>query len=323
MDFREFVNDFEESLKTAIHGEMKKTFFALPVIVTQASDGHTVQLKSAIKGSTRNPDGTVTPVEYPLFQDVPVHFPGGGNVTTTHPVAVGDEGLIIFSSRPQDAWHQSGGVQMPIDDRMHSMSDGRYIPGGRSNPRKLTGVSTDSHQTRSDDGKHVVDVHPTNGTTIKIADPSDTSDNPFTSAVKFFKSIFHPTDGISHEATDGSNTHKVSVDHSNGPLMQSENGSDIHSVQAHPKNGVSVKSTVSIGFDSPSMSFPPGAIAGALGALTGDLGGTMNDPQVLSLNNVNNAHTLPNYASDSAAAAAGLAIGKLYRNGNVIQVRIV
>ena len=166
MDYREFANDFEEALRAAVHGELKQTFFALPVIVTQASDGHTVQLKSAIKGSTRNPDGTVTPVEYPLFQDVPVHFPGGGNVTTTHPVAVGDEGLIIFSSRPQDAWHQSGGVQMPIDDRMHSMSDGRYIPGGRSNPRKLTGVSTDSHQTRSDDGNHVVDVHPQNGTSV-------------------------------------------------------------------------------------------------------------------------------------------------------------
>lgn len=36
-----------------------------------------------------------------------------------------------------------------------------------------------------------------------------------------------------------------------------------------------------------------------------------------------NAPALVNAASDAAAAAAGVAIGQFYRNGNAIQVRLV
>ena len=32
--------------------------------------------------------------------------------------------------------------------------------------------------------------------------------------------------------------------------------------------------------------------------------------------------TLSNYANDTAAAAGGVAVGQLYRNGSVIQVRV-
>lgn len=32
---------------------------------------------------------------------------------------------------------------------------------------------------------------------------------------------------------------------------------------------------------------------------------------------------LPNYADDTAAAAGGIAIGQLYRNGSVVMIRVV
>lgn len=169
MDVREnWWRDPEEDLRAALDGLRKHMWFSLPVIVAEDSDGHTVTLQSAIKGMTTDQNGDVTNVELPLFKDVPVHFPNGGGLTLTHPVKKGDEGLIVFSSRPQDAWWQLGGVQKAVDTRMHSLSDGRYIPGGRSNPRKLNpSPSKVSTQLRSDDGKHFVDVHPQNGITLQ------------------------------------------------------------------------------------------------------------------------------------------------------------
>lgn len=155
-----------DAMVMAIRGELEKLWTALPAIVDGGSNGHTVTIQPAIKATITAPDGTKTTVSMPLLQDVPVHFAGGGGVTATHPVADGDEGVVVFTARNQDAWHQNGGVQSPVDARRHHLADARYIPGGRSDPRKLDPApSTSSHQIRSDDGNHVVDVHPSNGVT--------------------------------------------------------------------------------------------------------------------------------------------------------------
>ena len=38
--------------------------------------------------------------------------------------------------------------------------------------------------------------------------------------------------------------------------------------------------------------------------------------------NISGLNTLPNYANDAAAAAGGVAIGAMYRNGSVLMVRV-
>ena len=187
-DARELFPDQEEAFRAAWAGVRSHMHTTLPVIVAEDSDGHTVKLQIAVKQQVS--DKTYDNASYeafPLLVDVPVHFASGGGHTFTHPVKKGDEGVVLISSRAIDAWHQSGGVQQPIFNRFHSLSDGvAFLPGIRSNPRKLSPApSTNSAQLRSDDGKHFVDLHKTNGLTLSVDNGKHVT-------------TIHPDDGISH-----------------------------------------------------------------------------------------------------------------------------
>lgn len=359
MDLRELFRDHEEAFRAGFDGLRKQLWHALPVIVAEDSpDGHSVKLQIALKARQLDQYGNLTHVEFPILQDVPIHHPQGGGVVHTYAHKKGDEGIVLFSNLAIDAWRQSGGVQQTIDTRTHSLSDGKYIPGIRSDPRKIKNVSTEAAHLRSDDGKHTVEQHPTNGTTIKTVDPSDSADNPFQDAQKFFASIFHPTNGIHHDATDSGNTHSVGVTHDAGAFMSALNklhqvlahpdlgallsaANGQHLVQAHPDDGVKIQSAKALaiqaatsiegGLTADTMSVPggfgaaeggaplaSGAASANVGNLSGDLGGTLPAPTVVGLTNVANANMLPIAGSDSAAASAGVHVGGLYINQTAI-----
>lgn len=61
---------------------------------------------------------------------IPVLALGGGGFTITFPLQPGDTGWIEASDRDISLWLQSGGVRpvMPNTQRIHSFSDGRFIP---------------------------------------------------------------------------------------------------------------------------------------------------------------------------------------------------
>lgn len=189
MDVSERIDDFTQAFQTAMEGILRGVSKAIPVIA-QASDGHTVSAQAVTSVGLKQPDGSIIQTALPPFADAPAHFPGGGGVTHTHPIAKGDEGVMLIVDRNQDSWHQNGGANnAPVDDRAHHLADCRYLPGGRSNPRKLDPPpSSSSSQSRSDNGNHVVDVHPQNGvhsaSTVKIAQTSGGS------------STVHTPDGI-------------------------------------------------------------------------------------------------------------------------------
>lgn len=103
-------------------------------------------------------DGVQTWETIPLLVDVPILMPRAGGFTLTMPVTIGDECLVVFSDCCFDAWWQSGGIQNQIDRRRHDLSDGFAILGVWSQPRVISGYSTDSAQLRSDDGTSVVEV---------------------------------------------------------------------------------------------------------------------------------------------------------------------
>ncbi|CAJ0896096.1 Gp138-N domain-containing protein [Ralstonia mannitolilytica] len=128
----------------------------------------TVQL--AIKGIVHAPDGTAQFVNMPLLVDVPVHFPRGGGCTLTFPVAKGDECLVVFAARCIDGWWQSGGVQAPMDPRIHDLSDGFAFVGFFSQATKIGGISTASTQLRSNDGATYIDLNPSTKK-VKIVAP--------------------------------------------------------------------------------------------------------------------------------------------------------
>ncbi len=143
----------------------------MPGIIQSFSAGAiTATVQLAIKGIVHAPDGTAQFVNMPLLVDVPVHFPRGGGCTLTFPVAKGDECLVVFAARCIDGWWQSGGVQAPMDPRIHDLSDGFAFVGFFSQATKIGGISTASTQLRSNDGATYIDLNPSTKK-VKIVAP--------------------------------------------------------------------------------------------------------------------------------------------------------
>jgi hypothetical protein len=238
-DIREYISDDQENLRAAIQGELKKIFVAMPVIVDKTSeDGHTVKVKMAIKGIEIDKNGKKKKVEYPTMDMAPIHFAQGGGVTLTHPAAEKDEGIAIFMSRPQDLWHEKGDVQDPVDNRMFALSDARYIPGGRSDPRKIKHVSTTTAHLRSDDGKHTFEQDPKSGMTAKSVHPDDKEDNPWKDGKKYHSVTTKGKDGYVNQSVDKNKkkVHKHSLDYDKGHVIDANNGK--HKTEIHPDKGV-------------------------------------------------------------------------------------
>lgn len=171
MDRRERFDDPVEAMRAAMDGRLAEVWTALPGIV-QGFDPQamTVTVQPSIKGVITSPDGATASVALPLLVDVPVVFPSGGGFTLTFPVAEGDECLAVLASRCIDAWWQSGGVQEPLEPRMHNLSDAFAIVGPFSQPRTLAGVSTQDVELRTDDGQAHVAIKP--DYTIEARTPS-------------------------------------------------------------------------------------------------------------------------------------------------------
>lgn len=161
------------------------------------------------------------------------------------------------------------------------------------------------------------------------------SDGAFMRALNGFHSVLaHPQNGASLNASNL--FHQVLAHPIMGALLSAAQGQ--HLVQAHPENGVQVSSSKavqisgpSVGISTPSLSLPSGSISGdalAPGAveenadLGGDLAGALSQAQVVGIAHVAGANLLPNAASDSAAATAGVLVGHLYRNGSILCVRV-
>lgn len=63
--------------------------------------------------------------------NVPVCYPSSKSFGMTWPLEEGDEGMVIFSESSMDRWWEKEGsdfVVNPEDTRMHSYSDGVFIP---------------------------------------------------------------------------------------------------------------------------------------------------------------------------------------------------
>lgn len=144
---------------------------AMPGIIQSFSaSAVTATVQMAIKGIVQDQTGKSQFVNLPLLVDVPVFFPRGGNCTLTFPIAKGDECLVVFASRCVDGWFQSGGIQAPMQPRMHSMSDGFALVGFFSQATKISGISTSTAQLRSNDGSTYVEVNPA-GQIVNVVAP--------------------------------------------------------------------------------------------------------------------------------------------------------
>ncbi|XTZ36838.1 Gp138 family membrane-puncturing spike protein [Salmonella enterica] len=127
----------------------------------------TCEVQITVRAVKTDNDGNVSTEPYPLLVDVPVVFPRGGGCTLTFPVIPGDECLVIFADRCIDFWWQSGGIQEPVDPRMHDLSDAFCIVGPQSQAKKISGISTTAAQLRTDDGVAFIEVATGHDITVK------------------------------------------------------------------------------------------------------------------------------------------------------------
>lgn len=164
MDRRERMRDALVAVRAALDGLEANIWTALPAVVVDegfSASKLTVSAQPTIQAQIRAPTAqNWVSVALPKCVDCPVMFTGGGGFVLTFPIAVGDEGLLVFASRCIDAWWQNGGpTQLQAELRMHDLSDGFFIPtGGMSQPKVPGGVSTTTCQLRSLDGSTYVEI---------------------------------------------------------------------------------------------------------------------------------------------------------------------
>ncbi|EAA8307092.1 translation initiation factor IF-2 [Salmonella enterica] len=163
--------DLAETFKSERETTKNQIRVALPGIIQSFDPGAvTAVVQPAIRSVETDNDGNRITKNYPLLVDVPVVFPRGGGCTLTFPVKAGDECLVIFADRCIDFWWQNGGVQEPVDDRVHDLSDAFCIVGPQSQAQKISGISTSAAQLRSDDGSTFFELNPSTQK-IKIVAP--------------------------------------------------------------------------------------------------------------------------------------------------------
>lgn len=169
IDERERIPSMEEVVRAAVDAARSQTFTSLPAkVVSYDAAKQTIKAQIVVKAYQQMEDGSTKAVDYPLLEDVPVQFPGGGDQVMTFPVKEGDEVLISFASRAVDSWQQSGGDQAPQDAGMNNLSAGFAQLGFRSQPSaaKLTDVSTSAVEMRSVDGNTRVSVSQAGGMSV-------------------------------------------------------------------------------------------------------------------------------------------------------------
>ena len=205
MDWRERAGDPQEALRAALDGRQTRIWTAMPAILQSYDPAAlTAVVQPAIQGRMSAQDGSVSLVDLPLLVDCPVQFPSGGGVTMTFPLTPGDEVLVIIASRCIDAWWESGGVQAPLEARMHDLSDGFVIPGVRSQPRVLSPApSATAAQLRSDDGETIIELD-SEAQTLALTAPGGVTINADT----VINGTLHVTGAIT---TDASVTAAVEV----------------------------------------------------------------------------------------------------------------
>lgn len=161
----EILNDEQEALRLAMDGRLSSVWTALPGIIQKVDyEKRTCEVQPSIQGRTQNSDGSYQFVNLPLLVDVPIVMPSAGGFTLSLPIKADDEVLVVFASRCIDSWWQSGGVGIPMEHRMHDLSDGFAIPGPRSQA-KTTPLHATNARLTSDDGATYVELTPT---TIKM-----------------------------------------------------------------------------------------------------------------------------------------------------------
>lgn len=159
MDRAQLQNDSEEAQRLILDGRQVTMWTTMPGIIQSVNlTKMTCTVQVALKASFVDENNNSQVVSLPLLQDVPLVFQNGGGFALTFPVEAGDECLLHFASRCIDAWWQLGGEQIPMEARMHDLSDAFAVVGPKSVPNVISDIATDAVQLRNTDGDSYVAI---------------------------------------------------------------------------------------------------------------------------------------------------------------------
>ena len=155
MNYEQSLATPETAVDRQIQQDRLNLHTALPAkVVSFDPANQTVTLAIQIKMQLA--DGTGADI--PPLVDVPVSFPRGGGFAVTFPLKAGDEGIAIFSERCIDGWWHSGRASLPLDFRLHDLSDAMFIPGICSTPRAIGEFFTDGLSMQTLDGSTYIRI---------------------------------------------------------------------------------------------------------------------------------------------------------------------
>jgi Phage protein Gp138 N-terminal domain len=171
--------DFEAVLRVLALRIKSELWTALPGVVNSwnyPTDGQdTVVAVPGVQQMKLEDDGTWMAVPMTPHLDVPVKRFGGGGFHLTHPIAQGDEGILLYAARAIDTFWQNGGSPPAARPsyapfRMHDLSDAMFIPCRLSDKNVLPAISQTSAQLRSVDGTSYIELLP-NGAGMNLVTP--------------------------------------------------------------------------------------------------------------------------------------------------------
>lgn len=221
--------DLLTTIRDAINAALAGLWVSIPCIVeSYDEEAVTITAQPTIQLQVGQPDGSIMLVDIPLLQDVPVMFPRGGGCTMTFPVKAGDECLVVFASRCIDGWWQSGGIQPPMENRKHDLSDGFAWFGPQSQPNKIGSISTTTAQLRSDDGQAYIELDPTSHA-VNVKTPGtftvDAGQNVFKGPVAFEDAVTMAS-GLDVTGQLKNNGKDVGSDHTHGGVQTGDSDTD-------------------------------------------------------------------------------------------------
>jgi hypothetical protein len=161
-------------LGSALQGVMRQALMQidgmLPATVTTVDrTAGRVSVKPLIMAGTA--DGSK--VARPVVANIPIMTMGAGGIYASFPVKVGDLGFVFSASRDTSLFYQSqGGEDWPNTERLHSFSDGGFLPLKLFNFSIAGGVLSDGFSLQTEDGQTFVTLKDgeiqLQATTIKI-----------------------------------------------------------------------------------------------------------------------------------------------------------
>lgn len=148
------ADDLGSALQDVMRQALMQIDGMLPAVVTAVdrTEGR-VSIKPLVMAGTA--EGGKVP--RPVVSNIPIMTMGAGGIYASFPVKVGDLGFVFSASRDTSLFYQSnGGEDWPNTERVHSFSDGGFLPLKLFNFSIAGGVLADGFSLQTDDGSTFV-----------------------------------------------------------------------------------------------------------------------------------------------------------------------